>query len=199
MDFAAIDFETANSNRASACAMAVVVVENNQIKDKKSWLIRPKKLYFDPYNIHIHGITENDVINEPEFDELWPIIKDFIKEKTIIAHNASFDLSVLRYLFNEYGIEFPNLNYSCSIIIAKKTWPGLPSYKLNLIAKHLGIKLKHHDPLEDAMACAEIARLACKIHNAASIEELAKIFKITNGKLFPGGYKPASQGTTRKY
>jgi DNA polymerase III subunit epsilon len=61
MDFVALDFETANENRDSACALGLVVVENNEIVKKDYWLIRPKELYFNPFNISIHGITPDDV------------------------------------------------------------------------------------------------------------------------------------------
>ena len=71
MDFIAIDFETANSNRHSACEIGIVKVENFIITDKKSFLIKPKENYFDWMNTEIHGINEETVENEPEFDVIY--------------------------------------------------------------------------------------------------------------------------------
>ena len=58
MNFIAIDFETANSNRNSPCEIGIVKVELLR-SDKKSFLIRPKENYFDWMNTEIHGIDED--------------------------------------------------------------------------------------------------------------------------------------------
>ena len=72
MSWVAIDFETANETRGSACALGVAIVEAGQVIDRASWLIRPPTLDFNPYNVMIHGITAADVAAEPAFDSLWP-------------------------------------------------------------------------------------------------------------------------------
>lgn len=77
MNFVAIDFETANEKRASACSLGLVVVKNSQIVDKRYYLIKPKELRFAPMNTRIHGLRATDVKNEKEFNELWPEIKDY--------------------------------------------------------------------------------------------------------------------------
>ena len=88
MDFVAIDFETANSHRDSVCSLGITVVKDNKIVEKRYWLIKPYPFRFDPINISIHGIREADVINEKEFDEVWPEIKPYLENKLVIAHNV---------------------------------------------------------------------------------------------------------------
>jgi DNA polymerase III subunit epsilon len=44
MSWVAIDFETANETRASACALGVAIVEAGEVIDRASWLIRPPTL-----------------------------------------------------------------------------------------------------------------------------------------------------------
>ena len=105
MNFIAIDFETANEKRASACSLGITVVKNNKIIEEKYWLIKPKPFRFESRNIIIHGIREEDVINEKEFDELWPEIKPYLENNLVIAHNASFDFSVLRNTLDLYNLE----------------------------------------------------------------------------------------------
>jgi DNA polymerase-3 subunit epsilon len=62
MDFITIDFETATPDRDSPCEIGLTFVEKNEIKDVKSWLIKPSYYpYFDNFNMSIHGITPNDV------------------------------------------------------------------------------------------------------------------------------------------
>jgi DNA polymerase-3 subunit epsilon len=51
MRFTAIDFETANADRGSACAVGLVVVEDGQIVSRTSQLIRPEPCRFDPFNV----------------------------------------------------------------------------------------------------------------------------------------------------
>ena len=195
MNFVTIDFETANSQRSSVCSLGIAVVENGVIVDEAYWLVRPKDLRFDPYNTYIHGLTIEDVKSEPEFGELWPKIKPYLENKIVIAHNASFDLSVLRYILDEYNLPYPTLSYSCSWIISKKHWPDLLSHKLNFISDHIGFKFKHHNALEDALACANIVIQICKDSSSDTLVDLIKSLDMTMGALYPGGYKSTSPKT----
>lgn len=199
MDFVAIDFETANADRSSACAIGMVIVEDGRIFDKRYHLIKPSDPYFDPFNVSIHGITEEDVEGEPEFDELWPSIKDYFGNRIVIAHNASFDMSVLRHVLDEYGIPYPGLPYSCTRVISKKMWPMLAGHSLDVVADHLAIDFVHHDAMEDALACARIAIHACEKTGANSIDELARLLEFPTGRLFPGGYIPARLNFPKSY
>ena len=95
MNFLELDFETANYYRDSACALGLVRVENDKIVDRASFLIRPPYKYF--VFTYIHGITWEDVKNEPTFEQHWKSIKPFFEEIDFaVAHNAIFDSNVLR-------------------------------------------------------------------------------------------------------
>ncbi len=190
MKCVAIDFETANSKRLSVCAMGVAVVEGHEIVERASWLIRPPELYFNPYNTYIHGITESDVADKPEFHELWGDIRQYFEGSLLIAHNASFDISVLRHVLDEYDITYPSLRYLCTWTIAKRVWPMLPSYSLDTVSEHLGITFKHHDAEEDAVACAKVALRACSQLGVGTIEDAAAKIEVASGQLSPGTYKP---------
>lgn len=192
MNYVAIDFETANEKRASACALGLVLMKDGEIVNKLAWLIQPPELYFNPFNTYIHGLSAKDVTDQPKFDVLWPNIKDYLEKQTIVAHNASFDLSVLRSVLETYHIPFPELRYFCTVGISKQLWPHLPNFRLNTVAHHLGLKFKHHDATEDALMAAEIVRRACQDMNVTSLEELSKKLQMVNGSLFPGGYQPGS-------
>lgn len=183
MNWVAIDFETANAKHSSACALGIAMVEDGRIIKRASWLIRPRDLYFNYYNTYIHGITKEDVKDKPQFNELWNDFKPFLEGKTVIAHNAGFDIGVLRQLLDESGIPYPELHYFCTRVLAKKVWPTLNSYRLNMISAHLGISLKHHDAEEDAVACAEISLRCCDEMGVSRLEDLAMKFGITGGRL----------------
>ena len=189
MNFTAIDFETANGKRNSACSLGLVRVENGEIVESRDWLISPPEMYFHPINISIHGITEEDVMNEPSFNYIWDEVEDYMHGEMVIAHNASFDISVLRACLSTYGIPFPEFDYMCTVQISRNVWPSMVNHKLNTLADRFDISLKHHDALEDTLACAKIALLACEVMNVRNLAELAQEIKVSPGKLFPKGYR----------
>lgn len=183
MEFTAIDFETANGRRDSACAIGLVVVQNLEIVETCYHLIRPPDMYFSPFNISIHGIRPQDVLDKPNFPELWIEIKHYFENRIVIAHNASFDMSVLRYTLDRYGINYPTLRYSCTMRMARRHWPYQPSYRLNSVAELLGISFRHHHALEDAQVCAQIAASIARNRAATSCSELVQGLGLNFGYL----------------
>lgn len=152
--FLAFDFETANYYRDSACAVGLVRVEKGKITHKAVHLIRPP--YRDFRFTGIHGISWSDVVDAPTFVELWPRIAPlFDGVEFLAAHNASFDRSVLRACCESAGIEVPDLEFTCTMKLARAQWSLRPT-KLSDVARHLDIELDHHEALSDALACAEI-------------------------------------------
>lgn len=191
MDFVAIDFETANFKRSSACSLGLAVVEGGRITDIKHWFIKPTPSHFEPICVNIHGISPSDVETSKGFDEVWSEVKPFIEKKIVVAHNASFDLSVLRNALDSYGLPHPTLTYYCSMILAKSAVPGLINYKLPTVCRHLGINnLNHHEATSDASSCAlAIIKLAEK-GKATCVKSLMDSFGISAGKLDKWGYRP---------
>ena len=188
--FVAIDFETANNNSNSACSIGLAIIEDLKIVETKHWLIRPPELYFHPFNISIHGITEDDVRNKPSFNELWPEIRGYIDNNLIIAHNASFDLGVLRHVLSTYNIDYPESHYSCTLRISKKVWKGLLSHSLESLTDYLSIEFQHHDAEEDARACAEIAIAGCIEKEASTLPELVEKINLVCKCIKPDDYSP---------
>ncbi|TLS36218.1 3'-5' exonuclease [Pseudalkalibacillus caeni] len=192
MDFIAIDFETANSSRASACSIGLVEYENDEYKDDYYTLIKPIDNYFSSMNTAIHGITAEDVKDAEEFHTLWDKeIRERLEGKLLVAHNASFDMSVLRNVLDAYNLPHPNLTYNCTVNISKKTWTDLENHKLNTIAKHLGIRFDHHHALEDAHVAAQVFMEALNHHASPHLDDLLKKTGITNGMISETGYTPA--------
>lgn len=75
----------------------------------------------------------------------------------VLAHSASFDVSVLRALHDHYRIPLPNTHYACSVALSRRAFPGLYNHKLPTVCEHCGIELRHHDAASDAIACALVA------------------------------------------
>ena len=190
VDFVTIDFETANEFRDSPCEIGLTFVEKGDIKFSKSWLIKPMYDWFNPFNVYIHGITEEDVKDAPTFDLLWQDIAPMIEGKFLIAHNAGFDFSVLRRTLDAYEIPYPNLQYSCSYIFSKKVWSGLSSYDLLSLCHINGIDLPTHRAADDSLACAHLSLKAFKTAGLHSFDDFTPKLQTTIDKLFPGGYNP---------
>jgi DNA polymerase-3 subunit epsilon len=181
MDFVAIDFETANELRSSPCAIGLAIVRKGEFVQNISKLIRPPDLRFNAINISIHGIRPRDVAEQPEFPEVWESLRCHLEDAVLVAHNAAFDMSVLRYTLAHYGISHAPFRYHCTYQISKKLWPGLVNHKLDSVSRKLGITFQHHDACEDARACAEIAKQACIATESDSLEEVAAKIRLLKG------------------
>ncbi len=192
MNFIAIDFETANSKLSSPCSLGLVVVKEGEIAGKHHWYIRPEPFRFNPMNINIHGITPKMTKDAPTFDVLWPELEPLFKNNIVIAHNASFDMAVLRHTLEQFNIPYPNSSYFCSMKLYQKMTPDSVSYRLNMLSKSIGFEFKHHDALEDSIACSKLMINALKKSRCTSIAELSRKYRVSLGKLYPGGYTPCS-------
>lgn len=191
MNFVAIDFETANEKRNSPCSLGLTIVQDGKIVEEKYWLIRPKEMRFTPINIMIHGIRPSDVEDAPEFDALWPEILPYLENNLVVAHNASFDLSVLRGTLNLYDIPFPNLRYCCTMVMSRHFFCYLPNAKLNTVANHLGFSFNHHHASADATACAYVFLEIAKEVGTTDLSLLSDTVGFNIGTLYEGGYTPA--------
>ena len=152
-EFIAIDFETANPKRVSACALGYAKVSNCQIVETMGYLIKPVGGHA-PFQSKIHGIKDEHTHDKPEFGGLFPEIKD-IFNYPLVAHSL-FDKQVLYALSEHFGLGL-NFEYIDSSSIAKERLPGLKNCKLKTLVQHFELpKFKHHDATEDAIACANI-------------------------------------------
>lgn len=176
LDFTAIDFETANSSNASACAVGLVRVRDGVVVDQAGWLIRPPAghdVFFD-LNIRIHGITPRDVVGAPTWSAQLTQLVDFIGDDVLVAHNAGFDMAVIKRACEATGDECPPYRYACSLQVARKVYQ-LESYRLPFVAAEAGFgEFAHHNATADALACAHVMIDAARRVAADDIELLTE-------------------------
>ena len=192
-DWVALDFETATASRASACAVGLVYVRGGRIEAAESILIKPPGNEYSRFNIAIHGIHPAMTADAPSFAELWPALEARLAGRPVAAHNASFDMSVLRYELDRADRRYPELEYYCTVVLSRAAWPHLYDHKLPTVARHCGIEFRHHDAAEDARACAQILLRLGVEAGAERPEAVAEQHGVMPGRLFAGGYSPCSR------
>lgn len=170
VDFVAIDFETSNFKRASACSVGAVKVKNGKIVDTYYSLINPED-HFDSYNIFIHGITPEMVKDAPTYPEVIKKISDFKEDLPLVAHYAPFDMGVIKDSNKKYSISNFDTTYFDSYYLSKQYLTCL-NYKLDSLAKMINFKFEHHNALEDSKACVALINYLCQDNSFSSIEEL---------------------------
>ncbi|MBN9224691.1 MAG: DNA polymerase III subunit epsilon [Microbacterium sp. SCN 70-27] len=177
LDFTAIDFETANSSSASACAVGLTRVRDGRVVATTGWLIQPPPGHerFFELNIGIHGITAADVGDAATWVDQLPALTEFIGDDVLVAHNAGFDMTVLRRACEVTDAACPPYRYACSLQVSRKTY-DLASYRLPLVAAAAGfLDFAHHDASADALACAHIMIDAAARAGAGDVIELAML------------------------
>ncbi len=156
MTFTAIDFETAIDHHI--CAVGIVCVENGVVVDEFSTLIRPPANRYSWFTIQVHGIHPEDTEHAPTFADIYPEIRARLRSRVVVAHNESFDRSVLLRSMMDNGLDYDDLDLphrwecTCRIYRAK----GFRPANLAVCCERMGISLNHHEALSDARACAQL-------------------------------------------
>jgi DNA polymerase-3 subunit epsilon len=185
----AIDFETA-SIRGTPCSVGLVDVNRGRIVDRHAWLIRPPIFEFRGFNVALHGITPKMCEHAPSWEDSLAKILDIAAGRPLVAHNASFDIGVIRDACDLVEAEWPRLRYVCTVAIGRRVWPGLSTYSLPFLAAHLGVvATSHHDAEEDAAAAARIALAALDATHASTLDELAERARVAIGVVEPNSWR----------
>ena len=169
--FVAFDVETPNGRCDRMSAIGITVIDDGIITDEYYSLVNPET-YFDYFNTVLTGISEDTVRDAPTFPEVWRIIEPVMSEGLLVAHNAVFDLGVLRKCLSAYEIEWrPYARYLCTVQMGRKLLPGM-KHNLNVMCDHYGIPLDHHQAMSDSRACAKI--LMRYMEDGADIREFIR-------------------------
>ena len=188
MDFLALDFETATQQLDSPCELGIAIVRGGVVREVKNWLIKPRYWpYFSPWNVAVHGIRPEHVSDAPRWEEIWPEVESVLRGATIVAHNASFDMGVLRSTLASHSIPHPTFQYFCSVSMARKVWPGFPKNDLKTLCVRHGIPLQHHRAGNDAEATAELVIRAAEQKGAEDVTGFLLGEKLKVGGFYPGG------------
>jgi DNA polymerase-3 subunit epsilon len=196
LDFTAIDFETANSSNASACAVGLARVRDGHVVATAGWLIQPPPGHdrFFELNTGIHGLRAEDVAGAKGWSEQLHDIAAFAGDDVLVAHNAGFDMMVIKRACEATADICPPYRYVCSLQVARKLYE-LDSYRLPSVAAAAGfLDFAHHDATADALACAHIMIDAAHRVGADSIERLAEAAGVRISRIVVPQSQPVPTG-----
>lgn len=185
LTWTAIDFETANQDRGSVCAVGLVKVSEGRVVDRFSTLIRPPEpvSFFSRHNTAVHGITAADVTGAPTWEKVREQVVDFVQGGALVAHNAPFDMGALRQACAHTGQALPAFDYACTLALSRRTW-DLPDHRLPTVCAHLGHQItQHHRADADAEAAAHIMIAAMLRYGTSSLPELSRAAGLRLGRL----------------
>ncbi len=151
------DIETTGfyPGRDKITEIGAVRVKDGKIIDSYSSLINPQ-VPIPPKVVKLTGITDEMVKNERLVDEVLPEFIDFIEDAVLVAHNADFDISFIKYYASQLGMSVDNTILD-TLELARALLKNLKNHKLNTIAKELNVSLEnHHRAVDDAKATADI-------------------------------------------
>ncbi len=155
MRYIAFDVETPNRNNNRMSAIGIAVIEDGVVSDEWYSLIDPET-HFDYFNTRLTGIDEYAVMGAPTFPEAWEQVGPLLESGIVVAHNAVFDLGVLKKCLTDYEISWKGrIPYLCTVQLGRRLLPGM-KHNLNCMCDYYGIKLDHHKADSDSRACAEI-------------------------------------------
>lgn len=168
--YVAFDVETPNHLNDRISAIGISVIDSEGGVSSKEYFVNPE-CEFDSFNISLTGITPFAVAHAPTFPGVWAEIEPLFSNHIVVAHNAQFDLAVLRKTLSAYGIQMPRLTYLCTMKLARRFVPDVENYKLSTLSDYFDIPLTHHHAGSDSEACANIL---CKlVHSGIAVETLA--------------------------
>jgi DNA polymerase-3 subunit epsilon len=153
-DFVVVDVETACSRVSSICQIGIVgFMGGNEVFAYESFIDPCDD--FSPFNTRIHGITCDHVFGQPTFAQVHGVVEAHLSGRVTVAHSY-FDKGALASACQVHNRAVIETTWLDSVRVAKRAWPHLPSHRLNVLSKYLGIRHKHHDALSDARAAGMV-------------------------------------------
>ena len=116
------DVETPNRYNNRISAIGISVVEDAKIIKEYFYFVNPGQR-FDWFNTQLTGINAELVADAPTFPQLWKVIEPVMSSGILVAHNASYDMGVIRKCLRDYGIAWkPQVRGLCTVVMGRRLW-----------------------------------------------------------------------------
>src|SRR5882757_886558 len=153
--YAIVDIETTggHANANGITEVAICIHDGKKVTQRYSTLVNPGR-DIPVYISALTGITNEMVQDAPPFEDVAADIYHLLHGKIFVAHNVNFDFSFIRYHLSAAGYDL-QCNKLCTVRLGRKILPGMPSYSLGKLCRHLGIDNEsRHRAAGDAEATA---------------------------------------------
>ena len=189
--YAIVDIETTGGYAANNAIteVAIVLYDGNREVRRYETLVNPV-MSIPRYVQSLTGITDEMVAGAPCFEEIAPMVFEWLQDAVFVAHNVNFDYSFLKHQLKACGLEL-NTRKLCTVRLSRKVFPGAPSYSLGNICRHLGIPVSNrHRAGGDADATVLLFQ---KILAAGGQEHMQPMLKNTSKERYLPVHLPAEQ------
>lgn len=177
MRFAVVDLETTGGQPKDdrIIEIGIALIDGDKIVNTYESLVYPGR-FIPPFVQNLTGIFPEMVESAPPFMELAETVYELLEDRVFVAHNAPFDFGFLKVELGRACCKWdpPRL---CTVKLARKVFPGFPSYSLHSLIQSLGCEdFKHHRALGDAIAAAEVLKLALgKVGESGVLKEIKNL------------------------
>ena len=185
--YAVVDVETTGGkfNEEGITEIAIYRFDGVKIVDQFSSLVNPLR-EIQPFVQRLTGINSKMLVNAPKFYEIAKRIVEITEDAVLVAHNAEFDYRIIRTEFKRLGFDFERQSL-CTVDLAQKLLPEVPSYKLGKLVRFLGIPIADvHRAHGDAQATVELFKVL--LEKDSSKEIISAHIKTLNKKQVPSKY-----------
>ena len=174
--FVVFDIETTgfSAMKDKIIEIGAVKVVDGKITERFSEFVNPQIPI--PFRIEqLTSINDNMVKDAPTIDVILPKFEEFCRGCVMVAHNAEFDMSFIQKNYEDLGIEREDTSVD-TVGMARFLLPQLNRFKLDTVAKAVGVSLEHHHRAVDDAACtAEIFEKfipMCRERDITNLDEL---------------------------
>jgi len=159
LEFVVVDIEATGAKMPPNRIMELGAyrIRGRKIVDSFLTLVNPE-ISIPRFVIALTGITNEMVKQAPLFAEVAPRWLEFVQDAVLIAHNAPFDTSFLNHEISRVYPGNRMMNpHLCTVLLSRRTVPGLTNYRLDTVAEHFSIPIfDRHRAGSDALATAEV-------------------------------------------
>lgn len=180
--FVVFDIETTglDAEKDKLTEIGAVKIIGGTITETFSTFVNPG-IHISEFITKLTGITDSMVEEAPAIEQALDAFMEFTGSLPVVAHNASFDTGFIKYNLRTLGKSFDNIIID-TLQLSRNLFPELGKYKLNLVAKHLGVKLdNHHRAVDDSGAAARIFLKCLDILKGRGVENVGDIQKASGG------------------
>ncbi len=186
--FVVVDLETtgASARYDRVIELAAIRVRAGIVEDCLETLVDPR-VAIPPFITRLTGISAATVRGRPTVEQVLPELRRFTAGAVLVAHNASFDHGFLAQAFQRAAISW-ECERLCTLRLARRLAPGLPSYKLDSLCAHLGLSyVQRHRARPDAEATVSLLGHLLQAAREQGIDRLGQLLQLQQRSV--GGHR----------